>query len=438
MNTNISPRAQSLRITTVALGLLLALPAPEQQDDMQGMQISPPATASSVPAPASSSGHSMQGMDMSSMPDMPMPAQPAKPKTQTRKHAAAPASASSVHAMHGMDRSSMQGMPMQHTAPSGSPAPASSSAPSTHGMDMSSMQGMPKHGEHPMPVQPANPVELQHLDFGNMIGTRPKPDGLAKGSHGMQMNDMGNMDMSSMQGGNAPPDARSPDYSDGYRYTDMPGMAMSDHSRQGMLLIDQLEYAHDNRGNNSTFIDGQFWYGEDFNKLWVKAEGEYAKGKLEDLRTEALWSHAISAYWNTQLGVREDFGEGPNRTWAAFGVEGLAPYWFDTEATFYVGQSGRTAARFQFEYEELITQRLVLQPKFEVNLYGKNDPQRGIGSGLSDAELGLRLRYEFRREFAPYIGVVWRQRFGRTADLFRSQGEPADDLQFVAGIHFWF
>jgi len=294
------------------------------------------------------------------------------------------------------------------------------------------------HGSQPMSQRPSKPVELQHLDFGNMLGTRPKPGGLAEGMQGMAIPSMQDMDMSSMQGGKAPPDARSPDYSDGYRYTDMPGMEMSDHTKEGMLLIDQLEYAHDNHGSNAAVLDGQFWYGEDFNKFWVKADGEYAGGKLEDLRTEALWYHATSAYWGTQLGVRQDFGEGPGRTWAAFGVQGLAPYWFDTEATFYVGQRGRTAARFQIEYEELITQRLTLQPKFAVNLYGKGDPQRGIGSGLSDAELGLRLRYEFHREFAPYIGAVWRQHFSRTADLFRARGEPAGDLQFVAGIHFWF
>ena len=161
-----------------------------------------------------------------------------------------------------------------------------------------------------------------------------------------------------MQGGKAPPDARSPDYSDGYRHTDMQGMAMSDHAKIGMLLMDQLEVAHDNHGNNAGFLDAQAWYGEDFNKLWLKVEGESADGKLEDLRTEVLWDHAISSYWGTQLGVRQDFGEGPERTWAAFGVQGLAPYWFDTEATLYVGQQGRTAARVQFEYEELLTQRL--------------------------------------------------------------------------------
>lgn len=430
MNANLSPSAKIWRLSAVALGLMLALPAMAQQDDMQGMQMSQPTKSSSVPA-STSSAQSMQGMHISSMPNMQMSAHPAKSKKPKRKHATAPAPASSAHAMHGMDMSSMQGMQMSQPAKSSSePASGASSVPS--------MQGTQMHGDHSMSMQPSKPVELQHLDFGNMVGTRPKPGGLAEGSHGMQMNSMQGMGMSSMQGGNAPPDARSPDYSDGYRYTDMPGMAMSDHANEGMLLIDQLEYAHDNHGNNSTFIDGQFWYGRDFNKLWVKAEGEYARGKLEDLRTEALWYHATSTYWGTQLGVREDLGEGPSRTWAAFGVEGLAPYWFETEATFYVGQSGRTAARFQFEYEELITQRLVLQPKFEVNLYGKDDRERGIGSGLSDAELGLRLRYEFKRDFAPYIGVVWRQRFGRTADLYRAQGEPAADLQFVAGLHFWF
>ncbi|HET6906958.1 MAG TPA: copper resistance protein B [Rhodanobacteraceae bacterium] len=480
MNTNTALNTKRLCAAAVAIGSLLALPA-MAQDDMQGMQMSQPAKSSSAPAPASSTqsmqGMDMQGMDMSSMPGMQMPAHPAKPKKQKHKNAtaSAPAPASSAQSMQGMDMSSMQGMQMSQPAKSSSasapssstqsmqgmdmqgmdmssmpgmqmsspaqsssaPAPASSSSQSMQGMemqgmDMSSMQGMQ------MPQQPSQPVELQHLDFGNMIGTRPKPGGLAASSHGMQMNAMGNMDMSSMQGGKAPPDARSPDYSDGYRYSDMPGMDMPDHAKEGMLLLDQFEYAHDNRGNNAVFLDGELWYGADLDKLWLKAEGESSRGRLEDLRTEALWNHAIGTYWGTQLGAREDFGEGPNRTWAAFGVQGLAPFWFDTEATLYLGQNGRTAARFQFEYEELITQRLVLQPKFEVNLYGKDDPQRGIGSGLSDTELGLRLRYELKREFAPYIGVVWRQRYGRTADLFRAQGERASDLQFVAGIHLWF
>lgn len=288
------------------------------------------------------------------------------------------------------------------------------------------------------PVRPSQPTEMQRLHWGNMIGTRPNPGGLAEGSHAMQMSSMQDMEMSSMQGGRAPPDARDPDYSDGYRYTDMTGMDMSDHAREGMLLLDQFEYAHDNHGNDAVFLDGEFWYGGDFDRLWLKAEGEYAEGRLEDLRTEALWNHAIGSYWGAQLGVRQDSGGGPGRTWAAVGVQGLAPFWFDTEATFYLGQNGRTAARVQFEYEELLTQRLVLQPRFEINLYGRDDPRRGIGSGLSNAELGLRLRYEVRREFAPYIGVVWRQRYGRTADFARAQVGHAGELQFVAGVRAWF
>src|SRR6185437_4990291 len=112
----------------------------------------------------------------------------------------------------------------------------------------------------------------------------------------------------------------------------MPGMTMSDHSRHAMLLLDELEYTRGNHGDDGAFLDGQLWYGADFNKLWLKSEGEYAGGKLRDLRTEALWSHAISSYWDSQLGVRQDLGEGPRRTWAALGIQGLAPYWFDIEA----------------------------------------------------------------------------------------------------------
>lgn len=281
---------------------------------------------------------------------------------------------------------------------------------------------------------------MQHLHFGHMIGDRPRPEGLARSARDASAPSMGNMDMADMppmQGGAAPRDARNPDDSDGYGYTAMPGMTMSDHSRQAMLLLDQFEYARGNHGDDGAFLDGQFWYGEDFNRLWLKSEGEYVRGKLEDLRTEALWSHAISSYWDAQVGVRQDFGEGPGRTWAALGLQGLAPYWLDVEATVYVGEAGRTAARIALEYEALLTQRLVLQPKLEMGLYGKDDRQRGLGSGLSDTDFGVRLRYELQRGFGPYLGLVWRQRYGRTADLARAQGRPASDLQLVAGLHVW-
>ena len=133
-----------------------------------------------------------------------------------------------------------------------------------------------------------------------------------------------------------------------------------------------------------------------------------------------------------------DFGKGPSRTWLALGLQGLAPYWLDAEATFYVGEEGRTAARLKADYDLLITQRLILQPYSEVNLYSKSDPGRQVGSGLSDLELSLRLYYEVRRELAPYVGVAWFRRFGTTAELTRAAGEGGDEVQLVAGLHVWF
>jgi copper resistance protein B len=183
--------------------------------------------------------------------------------------------------------------------------------------------------------------------------------------------------------------------------------------------------------------DGRAWYGNDYDKLMLKSEGQRLDGEYEG-DAELLWDRVVSRWWSLQVGVAHDFGEGPSRTWAAVGVQGLAPYWFEVEATLYVGEEGRTAANFSSEYEMFLTQRLVLQPKLELNLYGKDDVRNGIGSGLSDAELGLRLRYEIRREFAPYMGVLWSRLFGGTADLNRDRGGDDSEVQFVAGVRAWF
>ena len=223
---------------------------------------------------------------------------------------------------------------------------------------------------------------------------------------------MGEMNM---QGGAPPPDARDPDaYSDGLALSLLPGMHMADKDRYGRILIDQLEGFTGNDGSGIA-VDAQAWYGGDLDKAWLKVDGSRRDGTLSETRTELLWNHAVGIYWGTQLGVRHDFGGGPGRTYAALGVQGLAPYWFDVEATAYVGEGGRTALRFEAEYELLLTQRLVLQPDVEVNVYGKNDPEREIGSGIADVDIGLRLRYEFTRKFAPYIGVSWNRKLGNTA-----------------------
>ena len=284
-----------------------------------------------------------------------------------------------------------------------------------------------------MSMPEPKPEQHEHAARRKPLGsTAPASAGSTAAAHAMR-----GMDMSSMQGGE-PPDARSPDDSDGYGYGPMTGMDMHDDPATGMLLLDRLEYAHPRDGGNAVAIEGQAWYGRNFNKLWLKFEGERSDGRLQGLRAEALWDHAVAAYWDAQLGIRHDFGGGPGRTWAAFGVEGLAPYWFETQATFYVGQGGRTAARLQFEYEMRLTQRLILQPELEANFYSQDDLQRGIGSGLSDAALGLRLRYEFTRRFAPYIGVEFERRLGETAVLARSRGERAFDSRLVAGVRVWF
>ena len=203
------------------------------------------------------------------------------------------------------------------------------------------------------------------------------------------------------------------------------------------LMIDKLEWRAAD-GPNPWVWDADAWIGKDFNKLWLKTEGEYADGTTESAFGEVLYSRAISPYWDLQAGWRHDFRPVPNRDWFAIGFKGLAPYWFEVDATLYAGGDGNVFARLDAEYEVMITQRLVLSPELETSIYANEDPARGIGSGVSNLELGLRLRYEIRREFAPYIGINWEKKFGGTADFAREEGESTSDLQFVAGVRAWF
>ncbi|MGH8174147.1 MAG: copper resistance protein B [Rhodanobacteraceae bacterium] len=214
-------------------------------------------------------------------------------------------------------------------------------------------------------------------------------------------------------------------------------MQMDDTASFAMFKLSRLERAFSDNGPSIDW-KADAWIGGDIDKLWLRSEGEHADGGLQQGDVEVLWNHAVAPFWDTQLGVRQDFGQGPNRTWAAFGVQGLAPYWFDVELTAYAGSAGRTAFRAEVDYEILLTQRLILQPRIEINAYGKSDPEAGIGSGLNDAEAGLRLRYEIRREFAPYVGVAWSRRFGEGADFARAAGEDVTDTQWVVGVRVWF
>jgi len=213
-------------------------------------------------------------------------------------------------------------------------------------------------------------------------------------------------------------------------------MQMEDDGEYGMILLDQLEWQQLN-GADALVWELDAWYGDDYNKIWFETEGERIDGDDEG-RIEVMWDRIFSTWWSVQTGLRQDFGQGPTRNWLDFGIQGLAPYFFEIDAALYVGEQGRTSARFSAEYDMLITQRLILQPELEARAFGKDDPENGIGSGLSNIEVGLRLRYEIRREFAPYIGVHWERKFGRTATLARDEGEDASDIVFVAGLHAWF
>jgi len=201
---------------------------------------------------------------------------------------------------------------------------------------------------------------------------------------------------------------------------------------------EELEYRLDDDEDSFNW-EAQGWIGEDFNKLWFKTEGEKIDGgDLEEAEVQLLYSRLISPFFDLQAGIRYDFKPEPERVFAVLGVQGLAKYWFEIDAAAFISDEGEVSARFEAEYELLLTQRLILQPSVEINLSAKDVEERGIGSGFNDIELGLRLRYEIRREFAPYIGVNWERKLGNTADLARAEGEGVERTAFVAGFRFWF
>jgi copper resistance protein B len=325
---------------------------------------------------------------------------------------------SEMDAMQGMDHSKMQhkdadkaDTPMDHSGMS----------------EMDSMQGM----DH---------SNMQHKDADN-ADTPMDHSGMSG------MDSMQGMDMSNHS--NTPPaDARDPHvYSDGLTLDSgayaLPGprqLKMADEHAFWAVLFDRFEYADGlSKGlGNATQYDMQTWYGSSYDRLVIKSEGEIVESKLEGSENQVLWGHAISTFWDTQLGVRFDTSEGPSRQWLSFGFQGLAPYWFEVASNLSVGSGGRTALDLSAEYELLISQRLILQPRVVVSAYGKDDVQNGVGKGLSSIIAGIRMRYEFNRQFAPYVGVEWTGQYGNTADFSKLDGRSTKQTQWVAGIRFWF
>ena len=206
-----------------------------------------------------------------------------------------------------------------------------------------------------------------------------------------------------------------------------------------LVDIDQLEYRAQD-GNDSFAWEGQARVGGDFNKIAVKSEGEYVfeTGAVEEAEVQFLYQRLISDFFDAQLGIRYDFKPDPSRAYAVLGINGLAPQWFEVDGSAFLSDEGDLSMRFEAEYDLLITQRLIVGPSVELNVAFSDDQAVGIAAGVNDVELGLRLRYEFAREFAPYLGVNWERLIGDTADLARDEGEDVDTLSFVAGVRIFF
>jgi copper resistance protein B len=204
-----------------------------------------------------------------------------------------------------------------------------------------------------------------------------------------------------------------------------------------MLIVDRLEAwdAEDERGERWEL---QGWLGGDVQRVWLRSEGERAGGVTEHAEVELLYGRSVSAWWDLMAGLRHDTRPGPSQTRVAIGVQGLAPYKFEIAATGYLGDGGRSSARVEAEYELLLTNRLILQPALELEFNDRRDLRRGTGAGLSKAEAGLRLRYEFTRRFAPYLGVEHERSLGGTAALKRDAGEPSRETRLIVGLRLWF
>ncbi|AXJ05990.1 copper resistance protein CopB [Pseudomonas fluorescens] len=262
-----------------------------------------------------------------------------------------------------------------------------------------------------------------------------------QGTDHSKMGDMQSMGDGMMQPA-APTESRTPipaltDADRAAVFTSHAGHQVHDSAINTYFLADKLEW-QDADDPSTLAWDLSGWIGGDFDRLWLRSEGERSNGKTEDAEIQALWGHAISPWWDVVSGVRQDFKPGAPQTWAAFGLQGMALYNFEAEATAFIGENGQSAVRLEGDYDILLTNRLILQPTAELNVYGKNDPQRGIGSGLANTEAGLRLRYEIRREFAPYIGVTWNRTYGHTADYAREEGEDRSEARLVLGVRLWF
>lgn len=365
----------------------VALAATAQTMDhssMPGMVMPSPAGANKE-KPSSKSA-SPPAMDHSTMPGMSMPA--------------TPSGTSPANAMPGMDMPASQAPAMDHSAMPGMNMPAA--RPSQH--DHSTMPGMSMGA-----AEPHDAASTQQIDIPNGPPPPPPRDHAADRYY-------------------------SPD-------------AMAEARRQlaqehggatiSKVMVNLAEYQIRD-GASGYRWDGQAWFGGDINRLVLKSEGEGTVNEtVESAEVQALYSRAVGVYTDIQAGLRQDFNPG-SRTYATIGAETLLPYWFEVEGAAFLSNKGELIGRVEGYYDLLLTNYVILQPRAELNFSAKNSPELHLGSGLTNAELGLRLRYEFTREFAPYIGISWDRKAGQTADFARARGQSTEETSLVVGIRTFF
>ena len=393
-------------MTRLNVGLLLAAAA---------------SLAIAAPAAGQMNHANMPGMKMPAPAKKPPAKKPAAKKPAAKKPAAKAAPAKKAPAK----KATVKKAPARK--PAARPAPA---MPPGH--DMSTMP--PGHDMSTMPAQPAPAANIPPgHDMSTMPGmsTSGEPPAAPAGTD--------------LPAGNAPPPPVPTDHA-ADRVYGPEEMAMGRHhlnqfhggQKLSQVIFNIAEYQLRN-GRDGFEWDAEAWYGGDINRLWVKSEGEGEFGRsLEKAEVQALYSRAIDPYFNLQAGLRYDFKPNPSRVYATIGVEGLAPSFFDVEGALFLSNKGELMARVEGYYDQRITQRLILQPRAEVNFAAQNSREIGIGAGLSDAEIGLRLRYDIRREFAPYVGVQYRRAFGRTREYLKAEGEDAGGWSLLTGVRFWF
>ena len=381
-------------MTRLTLGRLLAATA---------------AFAITAPAAAQTNHSSMSGMNMPGM-TMPMPA---KKKVIVKKSAAKKA---------GTKKVAPKAPAARKAAPYKRSSPAKADPMAGH--DMGAMPGMDMPAGHDMNAMPGMNMPAGH-DMGTMNSAAPEG--------------------TSLPAGNAPPPPvpsdRAADAVYGAEAMHM-GVHHLDKFHGGQKfsqIMFNLAEAQFRNGRDGFEWNGQAWYGGDIDRLWVKSEGDGNFGRaIERAEVQALYSHAIGPYFNVQGGLRYDFKPNPSRVYATIGIEGLAQRFFELEGALFLSNKGELLARAEGYYDQRITQRLTLQPRAELNFAAQTTRATGTGAGLSDAEIGLRLRYDIRREFAPYVGVQYRQTFGDTRGFLREAGKDPGGLSFLTGVRFWF